>query len=195
MGSDSVLEKQAHALILESPAFAEGRHRFAAGTEMELGQEAATLMKLIQRQADGSVTATWWISGWSNLILEQNAEGLTIYREGRPPQALGPDTEVRPRGRSYEVTDGRGRRQLLQPGHPPEPEQRMAYIEERKAVQFFDAKGRVIAELPAHGIEIAPEGQAFFLTGSYPQGLPGISDRPISVLVPRHNRHLILLTH
>jgi len=193
--SDLVLSQETHGIVLESPAFAQGRRRLPKSATVELGRDSATLMKLRVPGTDESPSEVWWISGWGNLLLQQTDEGLRVYQEGQPAWHLDAGAEVEARDHSYEVRDRMGKLLLLQPGPPPKPEQRMAYVAERKAVQFFDARGRVVAELPAEGIEIAPEGQALFLTGRYPQGLHGISDRPVSVLVPRHNRHLILLTH
>ena len=198
VSSDLALEKRSGSILIESPAFASGRRSLPDSAELTLGQDGATLMKLTvnrtQNGERGAAKETWWISGCSNLLIHEHGQGLTIHREGKPPQSFGLGASFRPRGKSYEVADRFGKLLLLQPGRPPEPEQRMAYIEERKAVRFFDAAGKVIAELPAEGIEIAPGGQPFFLTGQFPHGLAGISDRPFSVLMPLHNRHLILLT-
>ena len=195
VANDLVLEKKGDAIRIESPAFATGSRSFPSTTGLTLGKDGATLLTMgVDRGPDGG-RETWWISGWGNLLIQQNDEGLTIHREGKPPQSLDRGATLRARGKSYEIADPHGKLLLLQPGKAPEPEQRMAYVEERKAVQFFDAAGKVIAELPASGIEIAPGGQPFFLTGQFPQGLTGVSDRPFSVLMPLHNRHLILLTH
>jgi len=193
--SDLALGHETGGLVLESPAFAQGRRRFPKAATVELGRDSATLMTIRVPGTEESPSEVWWISGWGNLLLQQTDEGLTVYQEGQSAWHLDAGAEVEARGHGYEIRDRMGKLLLLQPGQPPKPEKRMAYVPERKAVQFFDARGRVVAELPAEGIEIAPEGQALFLTGRYPQGLHGISDRPVSVLVPRHNRHLILLTH
>ncbi len=187
--SDLALRIETDRIVAESPAFPGKRRVFTGSLEITVAPDKATLVRVAPR--DGSYRLSFSAAG--NLVVRESARGVTVWSAAQPrPIIFESGSRISPLADSYEVIRA-GRTVPLALPRAATPEQQMTFVPGTGSVRFFDAWGRVSAELPSADLTIQSGQGGLLVHGKFPSGLPGVLDEPFQVFLPLRSRHLLVI--